>query len=89
MAFPGTKYTLADSNPIEIPIGNNNQMLAWCVNPESGDTVRVRYKTTGSADWETYGSYTSFHSDHVVAPIYAMEVQRTAGTGTTSFFEIA
>lgn len=89
MGYPGTTFTLTDGEPVVQQVGNQNQMHAWWVKPAAGDTVRVRFKVAEGADWETYGSYTAFYSDHVVAPVWQLEFQRTSGSGTTSTCGVA
>lgn len=86
-----TTWTLRDGNPLEVGTveGSYSDPRGWWVKPVAGDTVRVRYKVAENADWETHGSYTSFYSDHIIAPVWQLEFQRTAGSGTTSTAGVA
>lgn len=78
------KVILTDGNPVEVELkGEWLDRTVWWA-PVSGDTIQVRYKVAEDAPWITKGSYTDHGYDGLLLPIYKLEFQRTAGSGTTS-----
>ena len=86
---PNKSFTLANSTAVTAVLAGMNRSSSIWWNPVSGDTVQVRYKVSVDGPWVTLGSYTTYGHDAFIAPVYIVEFQRTAGSGTTSTCGVA
>lgn len=85
---------LVDGNAIRVGIDQDKPATVVWWDPAAGDTIRIRYKVDEDSPWFVKGTYTQEGADQLVssaisgASVWALEFQRTAGSGTTSAFGV-
>lgn len=78
--------TLADGVAVTQTMLNAPLPCVVYINPESGDTVQLWYLT--NAGYTSVGSYTVYTEVRLISSVQGIKVQRTAGSGTTSTWEV-
>lgn len=78
--------TLIDGNAVTVPMLGASLPCVVYINPASGDTVQLWYLT--NAGYVSVGSYTVYTETKLTSSVQGIKVQRTAGSGTTSTWEV-